>query len=187
MSSGEHTRTGHDVQQHPPFEAQDDVTLLITEHSGHTRPVSRFRDVVCTAACLLIAGIVLLQMDAITDRGSGPSALNGRFWPTMLATALIVTGTAIALVAFFKKTPAVSDQEQISVPGMLRLTAAIVLLAAYVASWGTIQFALSTAVVTGVMTYLFGGRNLTSWLYFPAGLGILFHLFFIVLLKVPIQ
>lgn len=185
MSTDAHPDADNGTQRHPSD--SQEAAALITEHSAEPRPISRLRDLACTAVCLLAAAVVFLNLEAITDRGTGLSALNGRFWPTALATALIITGISIALVALLKKTRPVTDQEPIAALGIIRLGAAIILLAAYVASWGTIQFALSTAVVTGALTYLFGGRNSVSWLFFPLGLGLLFHLFFIVLLKVPIQ
>ncbi|MEV7649117.1 tripartite tricarboxylate transporter TctB family protein [Arthrobacter sp. NPDC089319] len=175
------------INAHTEPRHEEDVTVLMAEHASGSRQVSRWHDMIASAACLAVSAVVLLSLSGIADRGSGMSALNGRFWPTMLSFGLIAIALGIALIRVFSKGKPVSDQDAITTAGVLRLMAAIVLVAVYVASWGTIQFAVTTTVVTAALTWLFGGRNLTSWLFFPLGLGVLFHVLFIVLLKVPIQ
>lgn len=150
-------------------------------------PVPWTRNLVASVACLAVSATILINVNQIEARGSGLSALNGRFWPVMLAIGLIAIAIAVVIVPLLSRRVQTSDLEPINLMGLTKLVLGSALMVGFVLTWGIIQFGVSAALITAAMTFVFGGRNIYSLLVFPAMLGLIFHFLFIVALKVPIQ
>lgn len=150
-------------------------------------PRTWIRNLVASIAAIGVALIILTNVNGIQAQGGGLSALNGRFWPMVLAVSLIVIAVGIVVVPLVIKGGRNYEPESVTMVGVGKLVVGTLLVIGFVMTWGTIQFGVSTAVVAAALTFIFGGRNLYSLVVFPAALGLVFHFLFIVALKVPIQ
>ncbi|MDR5712660.1 tripartite tricarboxylate transporter TctB family protein [Nesterenkonia flava] len=141
------------------------------------------------AEILIGAGVVLLGVIALvlvsqlsSARDSGE--FGARWWPTVMAGALVVLGLAIA-VSGGLKPPAV-EVDPVRRQGVLRLTAVLGLIVAYGWAWYQMHFLVVTpALLVGLMLVL-GHRGWKHLILTPAIITAALYGVFGMLLRVPL-
>lgn len=144
----------------------------------------RLRELIPVAASVGLGITILVLVGGITDRGG--DALGPRFWPTMLAWALIGLGVLLVFTNVLRGVRPSDIPEDMSWTGIGRMTATFAVLIGYLLLFNVLQFWLITMVVTVVLLLLYGIRNWKVLVFLPIIIGALLHLLFIVLLKVPL-
>ncbi|GAA1130791.1 tripartite tricarboxylate transporter TctB family protein [Citricoccus alkalitolerans] len=144
----------------------------------------RLRELIPVAASLGLGITVLVLVGDITDRGG--DAMGPRFWPTMLAWALIGLGVLLVFTNVLRGVRPSDIPEDMTWTGIGRMAATFAVLIGYLLLFNVLQFWLITLVVTVVLLLLYGIRNWKVLVFLPIIIGALLHLLFIVLLKVPL-
>ncbi|WP_170144563.1 tripartite tricarboxylate transporter TctB family protein [Citricoccus nitrophenolicus] len=144
----------------------------------------RLRELIPVVASVGLGITILVLVGGITDRGG--DALGPRFWPTMLAWALIGLGVLLVFTNVLRGVRPSDIPEDMNWTGIGQMAATFAVLIGYLLLFNVLQFWLITMVVTVVLLLLYGIRNWKVLVFLPIIIGALLHLLFIVLLKVPL-
>ncbi|MFC7401107.1 tripartite tricarboxylate transporter TctB family protein [Citricoccus sp. GCM10030269] len=163
----------------------------MTTEQGHPEdlallknPRYRLRELIPVVLSIALGVTVLVLTQGITDRGG--SALGPRFWPTVLAWALIILGVALVFVSVLRGVRPADLPAETSGTGIGQLIATFVVLVGYLLLFNVLQFWLITILAVAILLLVYGIRHWRILVFLPILIGALLHLLFIVLLKVPL-
>lgn len=159
-----------------PGDHPEDAVLL-------TNLPYRLRELIPVVASIALGITVLALSAGITDRGGG---IGPRFWPDMLAWGLIGLGVLLVFTNVLRGVRPSDIPDDMSWRGIGQMVLTGLVLVGYLLLFNVLQFWLITLVVTFVLLVIYGIRNWKVLVFLPVIIGVILHILFIVLLKVPL-
>lgn len=144
----------------------------------------RLRELIPVGAAVGLGIVVFVLMRQIDVHGRGE--LGPLFWPTMLAWGVIGLGALLVFTNVLRGVRPSDIPEDMTWWGIIRVVLTAGVLIGYLLLFNVLQFWLITIVAVAVLTALYGVRNWKSLVIFPVIIGLILHLLFVVLLKVPL-
>ncbi|NUL49132.1 tripartite tricarboxylate transporter TctB family protein [Cellulosimicrobium funkei] len=143
----------------------------------------RLRELVPVAASIGLGIAVLVLSGEITDRGAG---IGPRFWPDMLAWGLIGLGVLLVFTNVLRGVRPSDIPDDMTRWGIGQMMLTGLVLIGYLLLFNVLQFWLITLVATFVLLVIYGIRSWKVLVFLPIIIGVILHVLFIVLLKVPL-
>ena len=143
----------------------------------------RLRELIPVVASIALGVVVLVLSQQITQRGTG---IGPRFWPEALAWGLIGLGVLLVFTNVMRGVRPTDIPDDMTWWGVFQMVLTGLVLVGYLLLFNVLQFWLITLVVTFVLLMIYGIRNWKVLVFLPIIIGVLLHVLFIVLLKVPL-
>ncbi|MEV4902777.1 tripartite tricarboxylate transporter TctB family protein [Citricoccus sp. NPDC055426] len=143
----------------------------------------RLRELIPVAAAIGLGLTVLVLVGDITERGTG---IGPRFWPSMLAWGLIALGVLLVFTNVLRGVRPSDIPDDMTWWGIGQMVLTGLVLVGYLLLFNVLQFWLITLVATFVLLVVYGIRSWKVLVFLPVIIGVILHVLFIVLLKVPL-
>lgn len=166
----------HGTAERPGDLLEEDVVL-------HTDLRYRLRELIPVGASIALGIVVLVLSQQITQRGTG---IGPRFWPEMLAWGLIGLGVLLVFTNVLRGVRQADIPDPVTGWGTVQIVLTGLVLVGYLLLFNVLQFWLITLVATFVMLVVYGIRSWKVLVFLPVIIGVILHVLFIVLLKVPL-
>lgn len=169
-----------------------------TNEPSETHPAPS-RGIEITAAVVAVgftAVMLYLSLNITLRAEARPGQMDARFWPTILATVGVVLALWRLGIALLRPADERDELEAIQQGGYTRLLTTLALTLGYVAVWnlGSISllgyriqlFPFITALLFGILVWVYGGRKWTAVILYPAAMTALIYVLFGTLLRIPL-
>lgn len=158
---------------------------------------SRTVEIAAALLALIFTGIMLYLSFAITLRAEArPGQIDARFWPIVLSSIGMTLAAWRLGIAILRPADERDDLERMQAGGFSRLLITLALTLGYVAVWnfGAISlmgyriqlFPIVTALLFGILVWVYGGRKWTALILYPIGMTALIYVLFGTLLRIPL-
>lgn len=143
----------------------------------------RLRELIPVVASIALGVVVLVLSQEITQRSTG---IGPRFWPEMLAWGLIGLGVLLVFTNVLRGVRPSDIPDDMTWMGIAQVLLTGVVLVGYLLLFNVLQFWLITILASLVLLVVYGIRSWKVLAFLPIIIGVILHVLFIVLLKVPL-